>query len=189
MSRILLDNKTTPATERSYQIPWVYDAHAYNMINNMPKRTIDITNENWKQEIGNPEEVESLYILVDLPAKDYEIIGQMVNLKALYMYTAKSLEDISFLENLTKLKELMINNSKIKDLSPIAKIRKKQEGLYPTVPWCKLQLVAILKSKVSDLSAFGDKISFSEFLLYKSKVAEDDPIYQRLTASTRRYED
>ncbi len=189
MSRILLDNKATPATERSYQIPWVYDAHAYNMINNMPKRTIDITNENWKQEIGNIEEVESLYILVDLLAEDYEIIRQMVNLKALYMYTAKSLEDISFLENLTKLKAIMISNSQVKDLSPIVKVRKKQEELNPDAPWWNLQLVAILKSKVSDLSAFGDKIYFSEFLLYKSKVAEDDPIYQRLTASTRRYED
>lgn len=189
MSRILLDNKATPATERSYQIPWVYDAHAYNMVNNMPERTVDITNENWKQEIGNLEEVESLYILVDLLAEDYEIIRQMINLKALYMYTAKSLEDISFLENLTKLKEIMISNSHVKDLGPIVKVRKKQEELYPTVPWCKLQLVAILKSKVSDLSAFGDKISFSEFLLYKSKVSEDDPIYHRLTASIRRYED
>lgn len=189
MSRILLDNKATPAMERSYQIPWVYDAHAFNMDNNLPERTIDITNENWKQEIGNFEDVESLYVLADFPKEDYKMIGQMVNLEALYMYKAKNLEDISFLENLTKLKELMIHNSKIKDLSPIAKVRKKQEELYPTVPWCKLQLVAILKSKVSDLSAFGDKISFSEFLLYKSKVSEDDPIYQRLTASTRRYED
>lgn len=189
MSRILLDNKATPATERSYQIPWVYDAHAYNMVNNMPERTVDITNENWKQEIGNLEEVESLYILVDLLAEDYEMIGQMVNLKALYMYTAKSLEDISFLENLTKLKEIMISNSHVKDLSPIVKVRKKQEELNPDAPWWNLQLVAILKSKVSDLSVFGDKISFSEFLLYKSKVAEDDPIYQRLTASIRRYED
>ncbi len=189
MNRILLDNKTTPATERSYQIPWVYDAHAYNMVNNMPKRTIDITNENWKQEIGNPEEVKSLYILVDLPKKDYEIIGKMLNLEALYLYTAANLADISFLENLTKLKELMINNSQIKDLSPIAKVRKKQEELNPDVPWRNLQLVAILKSKVSDLSVFDDRIRFSEFLLYKSKVSEDDPIYQRLTASTRRYED
>lgn len=186
MSRILLDNKATPETERSYQIPWVYDGHAYNMINNMPERTIDITNENWKQEIGNFEEVESLYILVDLQAKDYEIIRQMVNLKALYMYTAKSLADISFLENLTKLKEVMISNSQVQDLSPIVKVRKKQEELNPDAPWWNLQLVAILKSKVSDLSAFGDKISFSEFLLYKSKVSEDDPIYQRLTESIRR---
>ncbi len=189
MSRILLDNKATPATERSYQIPWVYDAHAFNMDNSLPERTIDITNENWKQEIGNPEEVESLYILVDLPVKDYEIIRQMVNLKALYMYTAANLEDISFLENLTKLKEIMISNSRVKDLGPIVKVRKKQEELNPDAPWWNLQLVAILKSKVSDLSAFGDKISFSEFLLYKSKVSEDDPIYRRLTSSTRRYED
>ncbi len=189
MSKILLDNKTTPATERCYQVPWVYDAHAFNMDNSMPERTVDITNENWKQEIGNPEEVESLYILVDLPKEDYDIIRQMVNLEALYMYKAKNLEDISFLENLTKLKEIMISNSRVKDLSPIVKVRKKQEELYPTVPWYKLQLVAILKSKVSDLSAFGDKISFSEFLLYKSKVSEDDPIYQSLTASIRRYED
>ena len=106
MSRILLDNKTTPATERSYQIPWVYDAHAFNMDNSLPERTVDITNENWKQEIGNFEEVKSLYILVDLPKEDYENIRQMVNLEALYMYKAKNLEDISFLENLTKLKEL-----------------------------------------------------------------------------------
>ena len=189
MSRILLDNKTTPATERSYQIPWVYDAHAFNMDNSLPERTVDITNENWKQEIGNFEEVKSLYVLADFPKEDYKMIGQMVNLEALYMYKAKNLEDISFLENLTKLKELMIHNSKIKDLSPIAKVRKKQEELYPTTPWCKLQLVAILKSKVSDLSVFDDKICFSEFLLNKSNVSEDDPIYQRLTASIRRYED
>ena len=189
MSKILLDNKKTPAAERCYQVPWVYDAHAFNMDNSMPDRTVDITNENWKQEIGNLEEVESLYILVDLPKEDYDIIRQMVNLEALYMYKAKKLEDISFLENLTKLKELMINNSQIKELSPIAKVRKKQEELNPNVHWRNLQLVAILQSKVSDLSVFGDNLYFSEFLLYQSNVSEDDPIYRRLTASTRRYED
>ena len=96
MSRLLLDDTNTPASERSYQIPWIYDAHAYNMCNEMPERTINVTEGDWKKEIGDLEEVESLYIMTDLEEKDYEIIAGMVNLKALYLYTARELKDISF---------------------------------------------------------------------------------------------
>jgi hypothetical protein len=177
MSRILLDNTNTPASERSYQIPWIYDAHAYNMCNEMPERTINVTEGDWKKTIGNLEEVESLYIMTDLEEKDYEIIGRMINLKALYLYTARELKDISFIRELVKLKELLIHRSKVEDLTPIADLRSKQDS---PMPWKRLMLVAIMRSEVSDLSPLKNDTHFSEFLLVESKVSEEDELYKSL---------
>ena len=184
MSRILLDDTNTPASERSYQIPWIYDAHAYNMCNEMPERTINVTEGDWKKEIGDLEEVESLYIMTDLEEKDYEIIGRMVNLKALYLYTARELKDISFIKELVKLKELLIHRSKVEDLAPIADLRGRQDN---PKPWERLMLVAILRSEISDLSPLKDCTHFSEFLLVESKVSEEDELYKDLVTTYEKY--
>lgn len=177
MRKILLDKTSVPAKERYFQIPWIYDAYAYNMDNTLPDITINVTKDDWKTALGNPEEIESLYIKADLVPQDYEIIGQMKNLKALYIYTARQLKDISFISNLLRLKELMISYSCIEDVTPIAQLRRKQNEYSP---WNRLMQLAILKSEIRDLSPFKGDTRFSEFQLVQSNVSEEDALYKEL---------
>ena len=182
MRKILLDSASKPAGEHSYQVPWAFDAHAYNMDNTLPDITINVTEGDWKTAIGKMDEVESLYIKTDLAPEDYNMIGLMTNLRALYIYTAKQLKDISFISNLSDLREMAIFNSRVEDVSPIAQVRKKQNG---DCVWQKLSLVAFIKSNISDLSPLKDDTRFSEFRLIQCKVPYDDEIYMRLNPYRR----
>lgn len=177
MRKILLDCTSIPAEKHSYQVPWAFDANAYNMDNTLPDITINVKESDWTSAIGKLDEVESLYIKTELLPEDYEIIGKMAKLKALYIYTAKQLKDISFISNLSDLRELAIFNSCVEDVSPIAQVRGKQNGDYL---WDKLRLVAFINSNISDLSPLKEVTRFSEFRLIQSKVPYDDPIYKML---------
>lgn len=51
LSSILIADNDIIAKEFSYQIPWVYEANAYNMVRNAPQKTINITKFGWKEKL------------------------------------------------------------------------------------------------------------------------------------------
>lgn len=53
----------------------------------------------------------------------------MIGLELLYIFTAKKMKNICFIENLLKLKALMICYSQVSDLSRIRKLRIKQDEI------------------------------------------------------------
>ena len=62
--------------------------------------------------------------------KDYKFIGRMKNLSQLYIYDGTALEDISFLENLIKLRQLCIMQSHILSLNSLKKLIENKDLIY-----------------------------------------------------------
>ena len=155
---------------------------AYNMINSSPTKVINLNDTSWRKRLEKEYTViSSLFIADDLDASDYEIIGNMKKLRSLYIFSAKELKNITFISELISLRHLMICNSSISDITPIATLIKNQN--CDTLVG-RLACVAIIKSKISDLTALSGIERFSEFILIKSLVDETDSVYRRFTDNT-----
>lgn len=125
MRRILIDDKNTNRNKYAYGLPWRYDATCFNF--NSPDETITTS------EICNidaPEEIESLVISCDL--EDYNFISKMKNLRQLYIYEGANISDLSFVKNLTKLRQLCIGNTKVNSLEPVKELLENQKKLWET---------------------------------------------------------
>ena len=90
-----------------YSFPWRSDAICYNF--HVPK--IMVPDDRIEEMITDPLEVETLVVTADL--EDYDFISKMENLTQIYLYDARHLEDLSAIENLVKLSQLMIMHSRI----------------------------------------------------------------------------
>ena len=178
MVSILLTEKESKPS--SYGIPWRNDSEAYNMMSYKPNKVIKIEGS-WRDELmKESNKINSLFINSDLEEQDYEMIRSMKNLKAIYMYTAKNLKDLSFINDLLELRHLMICHSDISDLTAISVINKKQN----IDSFRRLDCVALIDSKVSDLSPLKDIKCFSEFVLMDSLVPKDNHLYQEIMKFT-----
>ncbi len=119
--KILIDDKEVE--NRAYYLPWDSDSTCYNF--RCPDRQI------YPDEIGKikrPSYVETLVIACAL--YDYTFIRRMKNLTQLYIYDGTTLEDISFVENLTKLRQLCIIKSHISSLNSIRKLIENKDMIY-----------------------------------------------------------
>lgn len=119
--KILIDDKEVE--NRAYYLPWYSDATCFNF--RCPDRQI------YPNDIGKikrPSYVETLVIACVL--NDYSFIRGMKNLTQLYIYDGTTLEDISFVENLTKLRQLCIIKSHVSSLNSIRTLIEKKDMIY-----------------------------------------------------------
>lgn len=121
--RILIDSEKKK--DMMYLLPWVSDGTCYNF--REPTKTIFPN-----MTIGKPEQVETLVINCDLSS--YEFISSMVNLTQLYIYKGANLKDLSFLKNLTKLRQLCILNSHIEVLDDLVELIHLKYKCYKEFP-------------------------------------------------------
>lgn len=119
--KILIDDKDVE--NRAYYLPWHSDGTCYNF--RCPDRQIY---PDEIDKIKRPSYVETLVIACDL--NDYNFIKGMKNLTQLYIYDGTTLEDISFVENLTKLRQLCIIKSHISSLNSIRKLIESKDVIY-----------------------------------------------------------
>lgn len=101
---ILITNRDTNIKNIAFPVPWHSDGDAFNM--KIPSVSVNVSNYNnmkWIETLGNLEDITSLFIDCDLEeTSDYEFIAKLSNLSQLYIYTAKNLSDISFIQNCIK---------------------------------------------------------------------------------------
>lgn len=121
--RLLID--TEKRKDMMYPLPWKSDGTCFNF--REPTKTIFPNSA-----ISKPEKVETLVINCDLPS--YEFISSMVNLTQLYIYKGANLKNLSFLKNLSKLRQLCILNSHLKTLDDLVKLIDLKYRLYKEFP-------------------------------------------------------
>ncbi len=124
MKSILIAKAKTKLNNEIYALPWKYDSSCFNFHEPdilIPDTEIDI--------ITDQEDICTLAVKADL--KDYSFIAGMKNLSQLYLYKARHLKDLSFLENLIRLDQICIVHSKVTSLECLDRLlvnkRKKYE--------------------------------------------------------------
>lgn len=117
--RLLINNEKN--TDIMYPLPWKYDSTCFNF--KAPKLAVTSPTE-----INSPQEVETLVVACDLP--DYHFISKMVNLEQLYLYVGRNINELSFLENLVRIRQLCISGANFKSLDGLVKLVEKKSKLY-----------------------------------------------------------
>lgn len=109
-------------SEYAYNLPWHHDSACYNF--RIPTETLSYEQI---KDISDPESIETLVIVE--PLDNYDFIRGMVNLRYLYIYNDGELQDISFIEDLTKLFQIYIYKSQIKSLQSLTALMEKQKAI------------------------------------------------------------
>lgn len=176
---ILITNKEININKMIYPIFWYNNISSRNT--HFPKEYINILNcdSDWVNQLGNKEDIIGLFITCDLDSIEYLKLGEFYNLQELYIYTANNLEDISFLEKLHYLRDLMIINSKIDNLFPLRNLILRQQTLkaesekYLHI----LKNIAIIDAEVRDLTCFSKvRGAINELNLSGNKIKDLTPL-------------
>ncbi len=137
MRSILIDSYETDPKTCHYALPWKSDRICAEF--HRPEEFIHVDEIG---NIGNFEDVETLVIGCDLD--DYEFIGNMKNLRQLYMYRARNLNRMKFVQRLLHLSQFYIAETWLgnpQDLMALA--FKKKEKTEKNEPVEKLEAVCI----------------------------------------------
>lgn len=124
MSYIHISSKDQEIENKAYPMPWRSDAYCYNF--HTPK--IFIPDDRINEMITDPLEVETLVVTSDL--EDYGFISEMKNLTQLYLYNCRRLRDPTFLEELIKLRQILIAHSDIADLKSLEALILNKRKAY-----------------------------------------------------------
>ena len=119
-------NLTGNPGDMAYKMPWSLDATCYNFIK--PKTVYKADKEFELCKLGVAKDIRSLVIRACL--KNYDYIAQMTELEQLYIYDARFLSKLDFLENLTKLRHLCICKSYVSSLDGLEKMLKNKRDCY-----------------------------------------------------------
>ncbi len=122
--------------KQSFWMPWDSDATCYNF--KFPEETIL---PDKLDTIEDKYAVKTLVIKCDLP--DYRFISEMKNLTQLYIYTGNNISDLSFLEDLVKLQQILIVGTHIASLESLVKLIKAKKKLYDEMPDNSMQKIFI----------------------------------------------
>lgn len=123
MRRIMIEKNNVDIKNYSLGCPWRYDATAYNF--KFPEEVVSVSDI---EKIDYWEDIQSLVIGCDLD--NYDFIAKMTNLRQLYIYTGKNLQDISFLKNLSSLSHLYIADSHIESLNALKELITDQKRQF-----------------------------------------------------------
>lgn len=122
MRNVLIDTNKIEPKECSFGLPWRYDSICFNF--NFPDEMITVDDISKIKK----DEIETLVVGCDLT--DYSFIGEMKNLRQLYIYTGKYITDLDFLKESTSLNQLYITHSNISSLTGLIELVKKQKEKY-----------------------------------------------------------
>ncbi|MCR5060056.1 MAG: hypothetical protein K6A80_03375 [Saccharofermentans sp.] len=103
------------AVSSRYAFPWKYDSTCYNF--QVPE---EILTEEEAAVTGDPLDVTTSVIADDLD--DYSFIRRFKNLKQLYIYRGEKLTDISFIEDLVFLSQIVVIRSNVESLEPLERL-------------------------------------------------------------------
>ena len=115
MSRIHIYPAGTTTDGQIYRFPWKSDAICYNF--RAPE--IMVPDDRIEEMITDPLEVETLVVTSDL--ENYDFISEMRNLKQLYLYRAYHLEDLFMIQDLVKLRQVMIAHGRISCMDSVCR--------------------------------------------------------------------
>lgn len=178
MSSILITAEKVLAKNFTFWIPWRRDGSAYNMLNQSPTQTINIYENGWKKKLQKELlEIDAIFVTADLEEEDYALLGAMPRLRSIYLYSARKLRDISFVEDLVNLRSLMICHSEAEDLAPIKNLLELQNSDLPAF---RLNEIAIIDSKVRDVVVLDTVGCFSDFILADSLVTDEDAVCEKM---------
>ena len=124
MSYIQIFPKESQIEKEAYPMPWRSDACCYNF--HTPK--IFIPDDRINEMITDPLDVETLVMTSDL--EDYGFISEMKNLTQLYLYNCRRLRDPAFLEELIKLRQILIAHSRLADLKSLETLILSKKKAY-----------------------------------------------------------
>lgn len=123
MRRILIEKENIDPKACSYGFPWKHDSVCFNF--RMPEECVTADKIG---EIRNKGDIETLVIGCDLT--DHSFIGEMTELKQLYIYAGNDLYSLDFVKKLNKLRQLYIANSHIDLLEPLVEMIKERKRLF-----------------------------------------------------------
>ena len=123
MRRILIEKENIDPKTCSFGFPWKHDSICYNF--NMPDECVTAESI---EKIENLAGIETLVIGCDLD--DYSFIGDMVNLKQLYIYSGANIDSLRFIKDLNSLRQLYITDSHITSLEPLKDLIQQRKILY-----------------------------------------------------------
>jgi hypothetical protein len=179
------DHAVVP-TQIAFGVPWNSDAACYNM--KFPKESLNINDyegDSWMDALGDGAQLQALYIDCDLTPDAYRALGKFTGLEQLFLYTAKELEDISFILNMPRLKYLYISDSKISDLTPVVLLLEKQEKIRNSMKKSDfferlgydLDNVAIVHGRIASLEPFANvQASISDLNLAYNQIVDLTPL-------------
>ena|GEM_PF-2962606 len=111
-----------------FPVPWCSDSDMYNMIfPNFRYNIKNSQNNEWLSDLMLFSHIKSLHIFVTVDNLSY--LSEFKQLKELYVFNTTE-TDWSFIENLTSLKFLLVNNADFSDLTPLSNLYEKQLALY-----------------------------------------------------------
>lgn len=123
MRRILIEKEDIDPKTCSFGFPWKHDSICFNF--NSPNECVTVESIG---ELEKLDDIETLVIGCDLD--DYSFIGNMINLKQLYIYAGANIDSLDFINNLNCLRQLYITDSHITSLEPVKYLIQQRKSRY-----------------------------------------------------------
>ena len=98
--------------------PWRYDSSCYNF--QVPDETMTP-----EEAAVTCDHLDVRTVVTEDVLEDYSFISRFKNLQQLYIYKGKSITDLSFIEDLVFLQQIVIISSNVESLEPLEKLIDK----------------------------------------------------------------
>lgn len=144
--------------------------------------------EDWLEELKGQIEEEG-YELLELRCyaafENYDFLKDELfhHLKHLYLFSAAKLKDLSFLDNMDKLRTFRIEGAELEDLSPLTLLLERQEKAsgagkdYDFLDADELGCLGLVNCGLKDLSCFeGLNRAMTELHLSYNKIEDIRPV-------------
>lgn len=120
---VLISNLCKEAESAAYPLPWEYDSNCYNF--RCPEAVI----RNADFDGINRAAVRTL--VIDCELRDYGFLSELPELRQLYIYTGRRISELSFLQGLLHLKQLVLADTQISSLEPLLALAAAKKSAEP----------------------------------------------------------
>ena len=162
-------------------IPWEATAHAFNM--RTPKVYLapeDLADEEIMVLL---ESYKVIGCYIWAPLDDYGFLARFQDLEDINIKNGDAIRDLEFLSGLFECRMLYLQNAKLKNLNKIVDVKKNSKAMFGC-----LRCIGLDNCEVEDLSVFDtEKVSFSEFLVWKPEGSNEGARWRAVSAGKRRY--
>lgn len=166
--------------EKKYYFPWISNSDMYNF--SKPEIFIDYNYNYDFYENYDPYTICNFVIYGDL--YDYDFLHYFKNINSIYIYNAKKLSDISFIEEISNIVYFSIDGSSVEDISPVVNHLKKIEAfnkniegeeVYHISP--QIEKISIKNSKISDIGKLAQvEFNLDELILKGNRIKNVDSL-------------